>query len=232
MNRPTIAPQLGRPGAALVAALCLAALLALPAANALAQDATPVSGNPYDPASCTTALVSTDRVAALLATPVAQTQLPVTEHGIVALPAGSAPNEDQLAAIETTLQQLWSCNNARNKAAVFSLFTDQAIQETVGTTDGSSWDAAELRADVAAALTPGEPRLPEEWATIDSIVSVTAYDDGQVGVLVLNTDPLVANGDQVLDYFKFVIVDGVANVSQIILDPYDLTDGYGFEKDA
>ena len=111
-------------------------------------------------------------------------------------------------------------------------FTDQAIQETVGFTEGASWDEAGLRAGVAAALTPGEPRSPEEWATIDAIVSVTTYEDGQVGVLFLNSDPFVVDGDQVLDYFRFVPVDGSYMASGVVLDPYDLTAGYGFEKSA
>ena len=92
------------------------------------------------------------------------------------------------------------------------------------------WDGI---AEVTAALTPGEPRPPEEWATIDAIVSVTTYPDGQVGALVLNTDPAVAGGDQVLDYFRFEpVADGGYKVSQVILDPYDMTAGYGFEKAA
>lgn len=212
--------------------LAMTAFLALQPGQAIAQDATPVSSSTYDPANCNTGPISTDHMAMLLATPVAQPQLPVDTSGIVALPAGSSPSDADLAAVLATMEQLWSCNNARNKAAVYSLFTDQAIQETIGFTEGSSWDAADLRADVAAALTPGDPRSPEEWATVNALVSATAYDDGQIGVLVLNSDPFVADGDQVLDYFRFVLVDGVAKVSGVILDPYDLTPGYGFEKGA
>ena len=43
---------------------------------------------------------------------------------------------------------------------------------------------------------------------------------------------IVADGDQLLDYFRFQIVDGVAMVTGVILDPYDLTPAYGFEKAA
>jgi hypothetical protein len=137
-----------------------------------------------------------------------------------------------MAVVSATIEQLWACNNARNKGAVYALFTDQAVQENVGFTEGSSWDTAELEAAVALSLVPGEPRAPDEWATIDAIVSATTYDDGQVGVVIVNTDPLVANGQQVQDYFRFVIEDGVAKVSGVILDPFDLTPGYGFEKAA
>lgn len=210
----------------------IAAGMTLPAFSAMAQDATPVAAVTIsvDPANCTTELISTDHMASLLATPVAQPELPLDSTGVVALPTGAPADDAQLAAVSATISTLWSCNNARNKAAVYAQFTDQAIQETIGFTEGSSWDSADLRADVAAALTPGEPRTEDEWATVNSIVSATGYADGQVGVLVLNTDPLVADGDQVLDYFRFVIEDGVAKVSGVILDPFDLTAGYGFEK--
>jgi hypothetical protein len=173
-----------------------------------------------------------DHAAMLMATPVAAPEPVLTADGLVALPTGVPATEEQLTAINATIGQLWACNNARNKGAVYALFTDQAIQESVGFTEGSSWDIAELEAAVALKLVPGEPRTADEWATVDAIVSATAYDDGQVGVLIVNTDPLVANGQQVQDYFKFVIEDGVAKVSGVVLDPYDLTPGYGFEKAA
>jgi hypothetical protein len=215
-----------------VLALSLGALTAV-AAGASAQDSATPTALPVDPALCTTEPISTDHAAMLLATPVPGPELALTDHGVVALPTGSPADEATVAAVGDVLSQLWACNNARNKGAVFALFTDQALQETIGFTGGASWDAADLRAEVAAALTPGEPRPQEEWASIDTLVSVTSYSDGQVGVLVLNTDPTVADGDQVLDYFRFVSdgSDGY-KVSQVILDPYDLTAGYGFEKAA
>ena len=83
---------------------------------------------------------------------------------------------------------------------------------------------------MAAALTPGEPRTQEEWATVDALVSITEYEDGQIGVLVLNSDPFVSDGDQVLDYFQFVETDGEWKVSGVVLDPFDMTSQYGFEK--
>ena len=218
----------------LLSAVALTSMVALPLSGAFAQEATAVAVTEIsvDPATCTTEGISTDHAAELLSTPVATPELPLTDAGIVALPEGVPSTEAELAPVLVTLEQLWSCNNARDKAKVYANFTDQALQETMGFTEGSSWDQAELRADVAAALTPGEPRTPEEWATINAIVSATTYEDGQIGLLILNTDPFVANGNEVQDYFKFVIEDGVAKVSQVILDPYDLTPIYGFNKAA
>ncbi len=216
----------------LLSAVALTSMVALPLSGAFAQDATPVPTISVDPANCTTEGISTDHAAELLSTPVAQPELALTDAGIVALPMGVPSTEAELAPVLVAIEQLWSCNNARDKAAVYANFTDQAIQETIGFTEGSSWDQADLRADVAAALTPGDPRAEEEWASVNAIVSATTYEDGQIGVLILNTDPLVANGAEVQDYFKFVIEDGVAKVSQVILDPYDLTPIYGFNKTA
>lgn len=213
-----------------VAALAVVAMLVLPVGQSLAQ--TPVPSSPYDPANCTTERISTDDMAMVVATPAPESLLglSVSENGVAELPGGTPATADELAVVTATIDQLWACNNARDKAAVFALFTDEAIQDTVGASGGASWDAADLRANVAAELTPGDPRAAEDWASVDAIVSATTYDDGQIGVLILNTDPLVADGDQVLDYFRFTMVDGVAIVSGVLLDPYDLTPDYGFEK--
>jgi hypothetical protein len=214
-------------------ALALGVLVVAAATVGAQATPTPAESIAVDPALCTTEPISTDHAAMLLATPVPTPELPLTDHGVVALPTGSPADDATVAAVGDVLTQFWACNNARNKAAVFALFTDRALQETVGFTGGASWDAADLRAEVAAALTPGEPRPQEEWATIDALVSVTTYSDGQVGVLVLNTDPAVADGDQVLDYFRFEPDSaGGFRVSQVILDPYDLSASYGFEKGA
>jgi hypothetical protein len=222
-------------------ALVSALLLASAIARTVYAQSTPAPGgtlSPYTfstpftptPDQCTTAAASTDAVSSLLATPVAATTPAVTDHGTVALPDGVSADEAATTAVDAVLTQLWACNNARNKAAILTLMTDQAIQQAFGDTSGAAFDMADLRADVASALTPGEPRSTEELASIDAVVSVLQQADGQVGVLVLNTDPTVADGDQVLDYFAFVSDGSTWKVSNVILDPFDLAPGYGFEK--
>ena len=42
--------------------------------------------------------------------------------------------------------------------------------------------------------------------------------------------PFVNDGDQVLDLFVFVNVNGVFQVDSVVFDPFDLSPGYGFEK--
>jgi hypothetical protein len=189
---------------------------------------------PFSPSpdQCATEPISTDVTANLLATPVAKEAPEVTTGGTIAIPSGSPADVDSTTAVLDVLTQLWACNNARDLAAVLGNMTDKAIQATFGSSEASSWNFSDLRSDVAAALTPGEPRTTDELASIDGITSVLQHDDDRIGVLVLNSDPLVADGQTVLDYFAFELADSGYKVDEIILDPFDLTPGYGFEASA
>ena len=212
---------------------------------ALAQDAaTPTAevtalqpyafAGPFSPSPelCTTEPVSTDLTASLLATPVATEEPELTSNGTIVIPAGTPADVDTTTDVLDVLTQLWACNNARNLAAVLGNLTDEAIQTVYGSPDASQWDLTELRSDVAAALTPGEPRTSDEFASIDGITSVVSHDDGRIGVLVLNSDPLVADGRTVLDYFAFELQDTGYKLDLIILDPFDLTPEYGYDASA
>jgi hypothetical protein len=187
---------------------------------------------PYAPSPdlCTIAPMTTDDVANLLATPTPLFAPPLTANGIVALPGGVPADDAATAGALEALTQLWACNNAENPAAMISVFSPAGMQQTLGVTEDSTWSLEAIRAKVAATLTQGEPRPEDEWASIDAIVSVLAQPDGSIGVLVLNSDPRVSDGDQVLDYFAFT-TDGTSyQLSTVILDPFDLTPDYGFEK--
>jgi hypothetical protein len=207
------------------------------AQDAATPEPAPTSLIPYafegpfapSPELCTVTPISTDLAASLLATPVAIVEPPTTSHGTVVIPAGTPADSDTTTAILDVLTKLWACNNASNRGAILGLFTNDAIQSTFGFTEATQWDLAELRANVAAALTPGEPRAEDEWASIDGIASVLQLPDGRIGVLVLNTDPGVANGHPVLDYFVFVLQDNSYRLDEIILDPFDLTPDYGWD---
>ncbi len=218
---------------ALVLTAAVALVVTMPA---VAQDGALTAnsyGAPFVPGAelCTTEPISTDVAASILATPTPIRELPLTANGIVSLPGGTAADDAATAGILTTLTQIWACNNAQNSAALLTLFSTEGLQETLGVTDGSSWNLEQIRAAVAAGLTPEEPRPAEEYASIDAVVSILAEPDGSFGVLILNTDPNIAEGDQVLDYFAFTSADGATFlVSSVILDPFDLTAGYGFEQ--
>ena len=83
---------------------------------------------------------------------------------------------------------------------------------------------------VAAALDNSGDRPQEEWASVDGVITIEYLGDGRTGALVLNTDPYVNDGDQVLDLFIFVNVNGVFQVDSVVFDPFDLSPGYGYEK--
>ena len=217
-------------------ALSALGLVVFSAGGVLAQDTsqTLTAGQfavPYTPSPdlCTTAPMSTDDAASLLATPTPLIDWEITENGIIALPGGTAADEATTTAVLTTLSQMWACNNAQNSAAILSLFSPEGLQMTAGVTDDSTWSYEEIRAAVAAKLTPEDPRAEEDYASIDAVVSVLLQADGTVGVLVLNSDPLLADGDQVLDYFSFVNNGTSWQVSRVALDPFDLTPDYGYE---
>ena len=228
----------------IVAALLMAIAIVAPGfTRAFAQDSTPaaaatLSANsfaaPFAPAPelCTTPAMSTDEAASILATPTALVEWPKTANGIIALPGGTNADDATVSGVLTTLEQMWACNNAKNDAALLSLFSTEGLQMSLGVTSDSTWSYEEIRSEVAAKLTPEDARDEADWASIDAVVSVLNQPDGSVGVLVLNTDPLVERGAQVLDYFSFVN-DGTSwKLSRLVLDPFDLKTGYGFDKAA
>ncbi|MGD9856985.1 MAG: hypothetical protein AB7U20_18705, partial [Planctomycetaceae bacterium] len=124
--------------------------------------------------------------------------------------------------------QFWACNNAGNRQAMVAVFTPQGIADLYGL-DLELGDA-DLRAAVAAALTPGEPRPAEEISGIDGIVSIVTLSDGRVASLVVNTDPRIAGGAQVLDLVIMVNEGGSYMIDTFIGDPFNLTPGYGIDN--
>ena len=227
----------------LLALICMFAIAIAATGSVAAQDATPGStattltaynfSAPYAPSAdlCTIAPMSTDAVANLLATPTPLFEPPLNANGTVALPGGVPADDAATAGVLAALTQLWACNNAGNPASMIAVFSPAGLQQMLGVTADSTWSLEAIRAEVAAALTPSEPRPAGELASIDAIISVLAQPDGSIGVLVLNSDPRVADGDQVLDYFAFTTTDGTTyQLSTVILDPFDLTSGYGFDK--
>lgn len=203
-------------------------------AAVLAQDA-PLTANSFDtpftpaPELCTITPLSTDEAAATLATPSPLPEWPITDGGIIALPSGTPADQATVDGVLASITQFWACNNAQNMAALLAVFSDEGLQMTLGVTEESAYSYEEIRAAVAAEMTPSDPRPEEEWASIDAVISVLSEADGSVGVLILNSDPNVNEGDQVLDYFNFVQGDAGWQLSRVILDPFDLADDYGYD---
>lgn len=177
---------------------------------------------------CTVEPASTDEVADSLINAEPSGELELTDNQLVAIAATGPPAQGVIDGVLATLTQFWACNNAGNRPAMVAVFTAQGIADLYSI--DLELDDAELRAVVAAALTPGEPRPAEELSGIDGIISIVMLEDGRVAALVVNTDPRVAGGSQVLDLVIMVNQGGAYLIDNFIGDPFNLTPGYGFNE--
>ena len=188
-------------------------------------------GDPVAPAAsqCTAAPASTDDVAASLLELESRRTPALTANGVIAIPAVGPADQPAIDGVLATLTQFWACNNAGQRAALVSTLTPQGIAELYDL-DLSAGEEA-VRAGVAAALTPGEPREPESWPASTAFRRSSTLDDGRIAALVLNTDPAIAEGDQVLDLFIFIEQDGAYLVDSFVGDPFDMIPEYGFDAE-
>jgi hypothetical protein len=152
----------------------------------------------------------------------------VTDNLLVAIPALGPADQATIDGVLATLTQFWACNNAGNRPAMVASFTPLGTADLYGL-DLSAADE-DLRAAVEGALVPGDPRSEGEISGIDGIISIVALNDGRTAALVLNTDPRIAGGDQVLDLIIFIEQDGRYLVDEFVGDPFDQTPGYGIEN--
>lgn len=225
----------------LITASAAALLLAGAITSAtLAQDATPVPaasltlyvvGGPIQapPAACTTTGVTQEQMVAIAGTPVAVVETPLTGDDIIAIDATAVASAETVAGVLDTVTQFIACNNAGNRAAVVALFTPAGQQRWLGTGPDVE-DAAIRNGLIAAGLTPSDPRGDDELAGVDGVLNIVTLADGRIAALVLNTDPRVAEGDQVIDLFIIVEQDGKFLIDEFIGDPFDQTPGYGYDK--
>jgi hypothetical protein len=177
---------------------------------------------------CTVEALSTDAVADSLIEIEPRDDAALTDNLLVTIEAQGPADQATIDGVLATLTQFWACNNAGNRAAMVAVFTPQGISDLYGI--DLSLAEADLRAAVATALTESEPRPAEETSGIDGIISIVALEDGRTAALVLNTDPRIAGGDQVLDLIIFVDENGQYMIDSFIGDPFDQTPGYGVEK--
>jgi hypothetical protein len=238
MNRSWIAGSILAVLAVLSLAGGLAAQEATPEASPIAVEddlTVPITLIPWvvtdqmTPAAeqCTVEAVSTDDIADALIAAEPREDLPLTDNLLVSIPAQAVADQATIDSILDTLTQFWACNNAGNRAAMVAVFTPLGVADLYGI--DLTQAEAELRSAVAGALTPGEPRPEEEISGIDGIISIVTLEDGRTAALVLNTDPRIAGGDQVIDLIIFIEQDGQYLVDAFVGDPFDLTPGYGYD---
>lgn len=212
----------------------------------LAQDATPqpvdtppasvddlkpwVVEEPFTPApdECTADAIDPAQLATSLATPIPVSSPNLTSHDIEALSVTGLADAATIDGVIDTLTLFWACTNAGNRPAVASLMTPAAISQFYGI--DLSLTGSDLEDAVASSLSNSGDRPEEDWSSIDGVLTVEYLGDGRTGALVLNTDPYVNGGDQVLDLVIFVNLNGVYQVDSFVFDPFDLTPGYGYEK--
>jgi hypothetical protein len=177
---------------------------------------------------CTVEALSTDAVADSLIEIEPRDAPVLTDNLIVAIPAQGPADQATIDGVLATLTQFWACNNAGDRAAMVAVFTPHGVADLYAI--DLSQAEADLRAAVASALTESEPRPAEELSGIDGIISIVALEDGRTAALVLNTDPRIAGGDQVLDLVILIEQDGQYLIDAFIGDPFDQTPGYGIEQ--
>ncbi len=234
-----------RPLSLISLAIALLAVMVL-AAPALAQDATPVAeespaavsdqlrpwvvGEPFTPLpdECTVDPIDITQMTTSLATPIPVRAEELTAHDIEALAVTGLADAATVSGVVDTLTLFWACTNAGNRPAVAALMTPGAVSQFYGI--DRSLSGQDLDDAVASALANSGDRPDDERASIDGVLTIVYLGDGRTGALVLNTDPYVNDGDQVLDFFIFANLNGVFQVDSVVFDPFDLTPGYGYEK--
>ncbi|MBX3069240.1 MAG: hypothetical protein KF883_01930 [Thermomicrobiales bacterium] len=177
---------------------------------------------------CTVDPVSTDDVADALIAIEPRGEPALTDNLLVEIAATGPPAQGVIDGVLETLTQFWACNNAGDRPAMVAVFTAQGIAELYGI--DLELSDADLRAVVAASLTRGEPRPAEEVSGIDGIISIVMLQDGRVAALVVNTDPRIAGGSQVLDLIILANQGGRYLIDSFIGDPFNLTPGYGIDN--
>jgi len=235
-----------RPLSLVSLAIALLAVMAM-TAPAFAQDATPVAeespaavsdqlrpwvvGEPFTPPpdECTVDPIDITHLATSLATPIPVRADELTAHDIQALTVTGLADAATVSGVVDTLTLFWACTNAGNRPAVASLMTLGAIAQFYNI--DLSLTGTDLDDEIANRLANSGDRAEEDWASIDGVLTIEYLGDGRTGALVLNTDPYVNDGDQVLDLFIFANLNGVFQVDSVVFDPFDLTPGYGYEKE-
>ncbi len=210
---------------------------ATPVSEATVTEATPVPSDLTawavsdttrpSPELCTAEPASTDELSAAILELESGSSVTTTSNGIVAIPATGPAPQEAIDGVLETLTQFWACNNAGNRASLVAVMTPRGVAELYEL--DLTADETTVRAAVAAALTPGEPRPAEELAGIDGVISVVTLEDGRIAALVLNTDPRIAGGASVQDLFTFETASGQYLIDGFTGDPFDAIDGYGFD---
>jgi hypothetical protein len=168
-------------------ALIIAAPFALGIVPAAAQDSTASPtplGEPLPPVECVVEPITYQGLVDLVATP-AVTEEPTTESEAtptpLALPPGESADDETVAAVQQTVQEITACLNAGELKRVLSLYSDGFLQEQF---QGASFTEEEFEAELGNVT----PREEGQEILIYSFGDVVIADDGRAAVIVVGDD--------------------------------------------
>ncbi|MFN8594037.1 MAG: hypothetical protein U0031_21495 [Thermomicrobiales bacterium] len=132
------------------------------------------------PKECVVAPRPIERVAAILATPVAS---PAGATPVPSATASGEPADEQTSlAVTDTLRQVFACTNAGDYLGVYSLFSDRFLREFFAGTP--------LTAEVAAFLSaPPQPLPAEQQRIIRALGPVYLLPDGRAQIRIILDEP-------------------------------------------
>jgi hypothetical protein len=188
-------------------ALMVAAPFALGVLPAAAQDSTASPtplGDPLPAVECTVDPITYEGLGKIVATPAATeetTPEPEATPTMLELPAGEPADDETVAAVQQSIQEITACLNAGDLKRVLSLYSDGFLQRQF---NGVSFTEEEFEAELGTVT----PREPDQEILIYSFGEVVITEDNRAAVIVVGDDLgnerpasgtlfyLVQNGDQ------------------------------------
>lgn len=164
-------------------ALAIAAPLTLGVASSVAAQDSTASPTPLAGVECTVEPRSFDDLMQLLATPASAPEPAIAASPAAAtLPAGDPADEDTVAAVQQSVQELTACINEGDLLRALTLYSDRFVHDAF---NGATITQEQYDATVDAA----EPRPAGEEVVIYSFGDVVIAADGRAAVLVVGDDP-------------------------------------------
>ena len=160
-----------------------AVILATVLPGLLAWPVSTIASTPA-PSTCQTEPVPIERLAALLATPIAST--PLADQVL----EGTPPDDDIAHAVEETILEVFACLNAGEPLRAYGLYTDNYLRAIL---------AHETPETLRSLATPS-PADRDEWTTVLAIRDIRLLDDGRVYATVI-LDPALIPVEKTFGFF-------------------------------
>ena len=126
------------------------------------------------------------------------------------VPEGEPADDETVAGVTATANELYACYNANAFLQVFALHTDEYMARSF-----AEEGITEVAVGYLAATL--EPNPPEAWQSI-GVQDVTLLPDGRVGALLVGHNPVGA-GVGFVDYYIFIEQDGRYLIDEVVFPP-------------